>query len=379
MRTRPVVLFHCWWVMAGLSAAPNHAAAQITQPAPEAEDPELQERCADAVAVVVAGEPDSLLAESQRVVYACELSGGPAVARIWEDISGADADALNTLIAGSLHVRDARVLNAIIAAVADGTRTEAVGLAGLQVLVSYFDSRFWVSRDDLESPESRLFISGVHHVPTLPAGMPLPPDVQARVLDVFRDVSSQGPTPQTREAALFLRQAFARIAPDLTPVDPGAFSFEPICGSRVSVTNASDIKLPVTIQVVETGWTQGLTLPVGAVDIDYLPDRTGTLQLLHGGEARESRTPNEPHAGTLSCPRDRPAQLPVKLSPRGEGFDPPKAVTVRRPHRTPPPMDVTTRQGGVVCGLLTPHFLLLTAVACPRRESNSHAVAGTGF
>jgi hypothetical protein len=120
-----------------------------------------------------------------------------------------DSSALAALVNASYFMRDQRILNEVRQAVAQPSTPENARLAGLQILVSYFDPSIRMTYRPHPVPSESgalyVFLGGQDHPNTRPGPRPLGPNVRQDILATLKGMATSGdPTAPSTKVARYL-------------------------------------------------------------------------------------------------------------------------------------------------------------------------------
>ncbi len=174
----------------------------------ETSDVRLRNNCRLAVQALTTGRPAPHYDWALDQIRACDETGGIGLAGAWQSVAEDTVD-LERLVFSSARLRDARVLEAVLAVAQDPKRTTAVRLSSLRVLASYADSTVSVSLGELQAPPDTAILPGIFDFGAHDGSMPLQSADPGRILSVFDTLATTDHDPHVRAAARFLRDGFA--------------------------------------------------------------------------------------------------------------------------------------------------------------------------
>jgi hypothetical protein len=208
-------------------------------------------------------------------VSRCPQESGDVLPALWRDAS-LSPQAFGELRQASLRIRDRRLFDGAIAAARDASLPVERRLATLEVLAHYVAPSVGVSLGTLRNPPPDKILPGSTHGEMRAGLQPLALGEESRALDTFKALASESGVPEVQRAARYLRQGFAFLHPELTPLEASAVTGTWECGGTIRLASSADIDLPLTIVDSEGKMARQieLTSPQAVVDPSYPSGQT---------------------------------------------------------------------------------------------------------
>lgn len=256
----------------------------------ERSDTLVQAKCSHIRVILDAGTPPDSVALAQQQLAACEVTGGPYIARGWTSFSGSQAN-LVQLKRTSRLVRDGRILDTLLAIAGSGATPTNVRIAALDVLVGYADSA--AALNPLWPDTSQHLLVTESDLQGRVGSTPLPPGTSTTVLQILNTLTSSETDPAVQAYAARLSAAYmlsANVAAAVSSIDPKGVTLRYVCGNRFRVRNSNASALSVTYDVL--GTDSGLReiwlskRPTGAQYSErfFNAPTKGTVQMFYNGK-----------------------------------------------------------------------------------------------
>ena len=169
--------------------------------AQEAQNVQRRNDCRLAGQALETGHPHPHYEWALGVIGACDESGGPALAGLWQAATS-ELSALNRLVTASRRLRDLRVLEATLQVASDGARETVVRLSALLVLATHSSPFAVPTLEDLDvRPGGRRLLRIRDHAGGVEGSEPLPPDTADRVMTFLQQLAVGDPDERVRYAA----------------------------------------------------------------------------------------------------------------------------------------------------------------------------------
>ena len=191
-------------LVAALASSAVRLAAQRPS---EKDDVQLRNDCRLAAQVLTTGHPDPHYEWARDVIGKCDVSGGPALAALWQSLSPDTAE-LKHVVYTTARLRDARVLAALVSVAGDAARPVEVRLSSLRVLASYFKPGAYVTLGDLQHPPFGSPLGWESEFVAIDGVQPLGADARTTILDLVHRLAGSDPDAAVRAGARFLAEAF---------------------------------------------------------------------------------------------------------------------------------------------------------------------------
>lgn len=174
-------------MIVSLAAASVLASAAQAQGRSERDSVQLRNACRLAGQILTTGYPDPHYDWALSRIRDCDVSGPLTLGTMWQQATG-DSAPLVQLVYQSQRLRDSRLLGAILAVVADGTRPALVRVGAMRTLISYHspgrDLAFDAPSDN--SKPGWCVLGEVTHFSAADGAQPLDASAQGRILDALR-------------------------------------------------------------------------------------------------------------------------------------------------------------------------------------------------
>jgi hypothetical protein len=152
----------------------------------ESKDVAVSQRCSAIAEKVRKGvTPENALLISE--LRACDESAGAVLGPLWA-VRNHDVDVLRHLIHASSEVRDARIVDAVSAAVNDTSRANVQRAAALTVLASYIDPSFIGEVDANGGRINVQVVARTHAPPPMEGSHPVGDSLRTAMLSLTRRV-----------------------------------------------------------------------------------------------------------------------------------------------------------------------------------------------
>lgn len=181
-----------------------------TQQPRERDDVHLRDNCRLAAQVLTTGHPDPHYAWARDIISACDESGGPALAAVWQSATD-DPQELGRLVYVTTRLRDQRILDALLAIARDRTRPAAIRLSTLQVLISYFAPGAYVSIVSLEHPPFGSPLGWETEFAPTEGAVPLASSARDEILSLTTELARSDQDSTVRDAARFVTEGLEAI------------------------------------------------------------------------------------------------------------------------------------------------------------------------
>jgi len=169
----------------------------------ERDDVRLRNRCRQAAHYLEMGPRHPQYESGLSMISYCDVSGGAVLAARWRVVDGTDRRDLGRLTYESRHLRDAGLLGELIPLVQEGSRPQAVRLAMLEVLVSYFEvgAALPAVAGDGRTEARYCILGGYADVAVRAGAVPVTEADRPRILAAVQAVAQTDEDPRMRHAA----------------------------------------------------------------------------------------------------------------------------------------------------------------------------------
>jgi hypothetical protein len=179
-------------------------------------------------------------------VSACPAERGEVLAVLWRDAT-LQPRAAEELLHGSLRSTDRRIFEGAMAAAGDGALSVDRRLAALEVIARYIEPSVGVTAERLRNPPPNMILPSTTHGAMPAGGVPLVAGDETRGLEVLKQLATGDGAVEVKRAAHYLRQGFAFLRPEATPLDPSAVTGTWACAGALRLRSEADINLPLTL------------------------------------------------------------------------------------------------------------------------------------
>ena len=174
---------------------------------------ETKRSCTNAAAAIAARVSAQAVQQALMQVQTCALEGPQSLAALW-GAPPIDSTTRMLLSDVSGHVRDRRVLEAVIAAAGDGKKDRSTRLFALATLVSLYDPSLTVSFVRMSRPNApmrlRAQLMRLMHDNSVQGSDPLPDNARARILALFGSLATDADA-MVREVASSLQGSLRNV------------------------------------------------------------------------------------------------------------------------------------------------------------------------
>lgn len=171
-----------------------------------------REECQNATAALRAGPTHPGYEYARSVISRCDVTGGPAMADRWAQISGEDRHDLQQLRGQT--IRDRVLLNRILSLVQDPTRPSAVRVMLIDILISYYapGRRLSSAATDPNVDPGLCGLASVTHWGMTESTDPILPEDRPRILEVIGALARTSATDPIGRVAACAWHPLMRLA-----------------------------------------------------------------------------------------------------------------------------------------------------------------------
>ena len=181
-------------------------------------------------------------------LHGCGASAPVLLARVWDTLTAAPPLVLLRLGQVTGRMADRRLIPSVLTAIADRSRSEAVRMEGIQLLLPIIEpGRVFLPGQLLHAnPGEPAWPWSEDHFGAVTVAEPLDSLTRHRIGEVLRDVARDEPAGPVRFAARAVRFELAFRHPDVTPLFADTtLGLTYLCGNRFLLRNSGDIHVSV--------------------------------------------------------------------------------------------------------------------------------------